>query len=981
VQDTIELNFEMAFGSASETLTVTAGAPLVNTENATVSTVVDRQFAENLPMNGRSFQTLIQLTPGVVLTTSSPQDSGQFSINGQRATSNYWMVDGVSANIGVGAFVPGNGFGGALGSFSALGGTNSLVSVDAMQEFKIQTSTYAPEFGRTPGGQISIVTRSGTNQFQGSLFEYFRSDALDANDWFNTFVRPALPKAKERQNDFGATLSGPIIKDRTFFFLSYEGLRLKLPQTALTTVPDLAARQNAAPAMKPFLNAYPLPTPGAPDDTTKGIAQFNASFSNPASLDASSLRLDHTLNSRMALWGRYDQSPSSLTQRGPGLIATSTNLHTTITTRTATAGATWIISPAAVNDLRLNYSKTNASNFYSMDDFGGAVPLVAPFPAPLTTSSAVFQFIIAPLSHSALTIGQAGKNVQRQVNIVDGLSWQKGSHNVKVGVDFRQLTPLFGPPAYQQVPRFNSVASAGAGNLAGASVVSSTSATLLFRNLGIYAQDSWRPIPHLAITYGLRWDVDFVPESRNGPSLLAVTGFNLRDFSTLAPAPAGTPLYETRYNNLAPRVGIAYELRPSRDFQTVLRGGFGVFYDLASSEIGNQMVASIYPFGRNVFTPGGTFPLTPAAAAPPPIIPPSANQNLFAVDPHLQLPYTREWNIAVEQALGNEQSVSASYIGARGKRLLGTVSVFVPNPHLAGANLVTNEGTSDYHALQLQFTRRLSRGLQALASYTWAHSTDTGSAGSLAVVSNVVVPSPEANRGPSAFDIRHSFAAGVTYDIPSPKANAFLNAILRDWSVESFIQARSAPPVDVIDFRYFELLGGYGAAVRPDLVSGEPLYLYGSQCTSTYQALGKLAPGQSCPGGKGFNPAAFAHPPAAPSGPNCPFGGCPARQGNVPRNFLRGFGAAQWDFALHRSFPIRESLRLQFRAEVFNVLNHTNFGPLNGAFASPGFGMSTQLLGQSLNGGFQGNVGGGALSPLYQFGAPRSIQLGLKLFF
>ena len=204
-------------------------------ESAAVSTVVDRQFAENLPLNGRSFQTLIQLTPGVVLTTSSYASDGQFSVNGQRADSNYWMVDGVSANIGVSSSSAATDtLSGSLGGFSAQGGTNSLVSVDAMQEFRIQTSTFAPEFGRTPGGQISIVTRSGTNQFHGTAFDYFRNDVLDANNWFNgTSTTPPLPKAEERQNDFGGTFGGPIIKDRTFFFFSYEGLRLRLPQTAL----------------------------------------------------------------------------------------------------------------------------------------------------------------------------------------------------------------------------------------------------------------------------------------------------------------------------------------------------------------------------------------------------------------------------------------------------------------------------------------------------------------------------------------------------------------------------------------------------------------------------------------------------------------------------------------------------------------------------------------------------------------------------
>src|SRR5258708_5659852 len=208
VQDVASINFELQLGSVNETVTVEAGGLVINTTDATVSTVGDRQFAGNIPLNGRSFQTLIELTPGVVVIPSSQTDGGQFSVNGQRGESNYWTVDGVSANIGVSAgSLVGNGFGGALGSFSVLGGTNSLVSVDALQEFRIQTSTYAPEFGRTPGAQISIATRPGTNQLHGTLFDYLRNDVLDANDWFAN--EKALPKPKERQNDFGGTFGGP----------------------------------------------------------------------------------------------------------------------------------------------------------------------------------------------------------------------------------------------------------------------------------------------------------------------------------------------------------------------------------------------------------------------------------------------------------------------------------------------------------------------------------------------------------------------------------------------------------------------------------------------------------------------------------------------------------------------------------------------------------------------------------------------------
>jgi len=343
VQSAVAINFTLPIGAVAQTVTVTGGAPLVNTESAAVSTVVDRQFAENLPMNGRSFQTLIQLTPGVVTAASNSYDSGQFSINGQRTSSNYWMVDGVSANIGVGVSSlgnPGNGAAGSLPSFSAQGGTNSLVSVDALQEFRIQTSTYAPEFGRTPGGQISIVTRSGTNQFHGTVFDYFRNDVLDANDWFAD--RAQLPKPQERQNDFGGTFSGRLIKDRTFFFLSYEGLRLRLPQVAQTTVPSIAARQAADPALQPFFNAYPVPVAAAPD--TNGSSPFNASFSNSSSLDAYSLRFDDHTTSRLTLFARYNYSPSNIVQRGFGGSPLSGVSPIHLTTQTATVGATALIS-------------------------------------------------------------------------------------------------------------------------------------------------------------------------------------------------------------------------------------------------------------------------------------------------------------------------------------------------------------------------------------------------------------------------------------------------------------------------------------------------------------------------------------------------------------------------------------------------------------------------------------------------------------
>jgi hypothetical protein len=971
VRDAVEINFTLPIGAISETVTVEGGAPLINTQDAAVSTVVDRQFAENLPMNGRSFQTLIQLTPGVVLTTNNYGDNGQFSVNGQRAASNYWMVDGVSANIGIGVTsnsTPGNGLSGSIGAFSALGGTNSLVSVDALQEFRIQTSTYAPEFGRTPGGQISIVTRSGSNQFHGSAFDYLRNNIFDANNWFNGYMNsPALPKAKEEQNDFGGTLAGPIVKDKTFFFFSYEGLRLLLPQTTLTTVPDLTARQGAVPALQPYFNAYPF-DPNQPD-LGNGIAQFNASYSNPASLDAYSIRIDQKLSSRISLFGRYNYSPSAFDVRGGsgGRSPLSVVQPFSTTIQTGTVGATWVLSPSITNDLRFNYSRADSSSNYYTDAFGGATPLTSlPLPSPFSPQNALFQFWIRSLEQGALYGGAIGRNMQRQINIVDSLSLQKGSHGLKFGVDFRRLSPVSNLLGYVQDAFFLTTSAAETGSLWESGVGVNGDMTLLFRNLGLYAQDTWRVIAHLTLTYGVRWDIDFVPQSLNGPSLPALTGFDLNNLSNLGVAPSGTPPYSTKYGNFAPRLGVAYELRQNPKWQTVLRGGFGVFYDLASSEAGNALNPAFYPFGAIVICPNpsysacsSTFPLSSTAAAPPPVTPAGfLVGGVYGFDPQLKSPYTLEWNVSLEQAVGRKQSISASYVGAAGRDLLESAVVESPNPSFASAQLVVNGGSSDYNALQVQFQRQLSSGLQALASYTWSHSIDTGSAGSVVTGSNNFAPSAIAgsNRGPSDFDIRNAFTAGITYDLPAPRINALTNAVMRGWSLETVVQARSAPPVNILDDNFYEFNSGFGGPIRPDLVQGQSLYLFGSQY----------------PGGKAFNPAAFIDPPVDPNTGN------PLRNGDLPRNFLRGFGATQWDFAIHRDFPIGERLKLQFRAEAFNVLNHPNFGQPSGQFGVGGFGLSSQMLSQSLAGG---NLGGGAFDPLYQLGGPRSIQFALKLMF
>lgn len=948
VQDALRIDFQMTLGDVSETVTVESGAPLVNTESATVSTVINRTFVENVPLNGRSFQTLIQLTPGVVVTPSTFNDQGQFSVNGQRADANYFTVDGVSANFGVTGFIAMmQSASGALPALSASGGTNSLVSVDAMQEFRIQTSSFAPEFGRTPGGQISIATRSGTNAFHGTLFEYFRNDKLDARDWFVNFN--GLAKPAERLNDFGGVLGGPFVKDNTFFFVSYEGQRLRQPSSLQTVVPNSQSRQQAPAAIHPYLNAFPVANgPGL----AAGLAQFNASFSNPSSLDAYSIRIDHSLQPRLNVFGRYNYSPSDMDQRGPfftsGRVLSTTNSMSS-SVHTGTVGLTQMIRPEISNEVRVNYSNHRIGIDFVMDDFGGAVPLSDSimFPAGITSANSNFLFIV--LGVGQYVQGKQGTTEQRQVNLIDNLSVTKGNHQLKFGVDYRWLAPFSSPAAYRQFAAFSGVSSTPGGALSGTALLAQSSSfqtnALLSQNFSLFGQDTWKITPRLTITYGLRWDINPALKGKNREND-PFTVIGLNNPATMTLAPRGTPLYETTYGNIAPRVGLAYQFGGIGDWGAVLRAGFGVFYDLGQGSLGG--VSSFFPYIVDKNFSSSPFPLSPQDAAPPALTTNLPAATMLIADPNLKLPRTYQWNVALEQSIGNNQSISATYVGAIGRQLLRVTNLFNVNPNFEFIALTDNSATSDYNALQIKFQRRLSRGLQALGSYSWSHSIDVASTDAIATNINTPGQIADANvdRGNSNFDIRHAVTAGVTYELPAVGSQKAVRAMLSGWSIDSFFFARSAPPVNIVGGSFFA--AGTQLAPRPNINAGVPLEIHGSQF----------------PGGKIFNRAAFSTAPAG-------------TQGNFGRNVLRGFGAWQADVGLQRQFHLTERLGLRFRAEFFNIFNHPNFGSPTNVLTSPLFGRSTQTLANSLG---SGGANGG-LNPLYQIGGPRSIQFALKLQF
>jgi hypothetical protein len=939
VQDALAINFTLPIGSVSETVTIEAGAPLVDTESASVSTVIDRKFVESLPLNGRSFNTLLQLTPGVVVAPASSSSQGQFSIAGQRTSSNNFTVDGVSANFGVS---PEAGVGtsgtGAAQAFSALGGTSSLVSVDALQEFRIETSSFAPEFGRSPGGQVVLTTRSGTNDFHGGLYEYFRNNVLDANDWFAN--NDGKPRAAERHNDFGGFLGGPIKNDKTFFFFSYEGARLRQPNTDVVQVPSEYARTTAPAPIAPFLDAYPQP-----DDRTiaTGVytGKFTGNFSNPATLDAGSVRIDHTFNSKLSVFGRYNEAPSEAAVRSDSLNELVT---TEIGTRTLTLGATMALNPQLSNTARANYSLQSSSFLYQLDSFGGAVPPALSTLAPNVTGAGNAFLAFSTTDTGVYFTGPDAKNRSTQLNFADDLDFTRGAHQLKVGADYRaiylDLLPFQSGLQYE-VSTVSTFLSTGEASIVLGSTIKPSE--FLSRSTSLYAQDTWKITARLTLTYGVRWELSPAPSARRGTTLAAWE--NVSNPAALTLAPPAVPVWSTTYRNFAPRIGVAYRLTPKGDF--VLRAGGGVFYDLASDAAGN--LGASFPNSASSISQNVSLPLVNASQNLPALSlqPPYPNDTTgFA--PNLKLPRSYQWNVAVEKSFVGKQAVSLTYVGQAGRSLLRQEGITQPNANFSGNFLLTeNDARSNYNAMQFQYRKPFSNRLQALVNYTWSHSLDNASNDVVEAVSSAVISAAH-DYASSDFDVRHSLSGAVTFAIPAALKAGPVEQLTKDWTVEGLIVARSGFPFNAIV--PFITVGG--AFVRPDQVPGQPLYLYGSQCIAVL--------GPPCAGGKGLNPAAFAFPTSL--------------QGTEGRNDIPGFGLTQVDFSLGRKFAITDRVNLQFRTDAFNLFNHPNFANPAGIYLGPGFTpflQSTRMLNQGL----------GGLNPLFQEGGPRSLQLSLKLTF
>ena len=968
-QDKLAENVKLDIGSASDSVTLTADSNDQIETSASVATTVDRQFIENMPLNGRSFQALISLTPGNVTAKTYYTASGQFSIDGQRTDANYFSIDGVSANVGItqGSNVYlGSAGAGASPATSNNGGYNNLVSVDDMQEYKIQTNSFDAEYGRTPGAQLSIVTRSGTNGFHGTAFEYIRNEVFDANNWFNN--NEGLPRQAEKQNDFGGVIGGPIIRNKLFFFFSYEGLRLRVPESKINIVPTTFARDQASAVVLPLLEAYPLPSAGQ-DLPGQYTGQFFATFSNPSTLNASSLRLDYTPTPKLSMFVRGDYAPSSGAQYGAfDFYATSTYSSTIANVSTITAGVTYMITPSLVNDFRFNVSKAKGATTVVPIGFGGATPPTSAYlfqsNPTYTVDTSVFSLFFDD-STTDYYVGNDATNHQHQLNFVDTLSWSRGKHSFKFGVDFRHLTPTNGYRPWDIGYDFDSVKSLVETQVPSYANVDTTDTSELrpiFNNLSFFAQDSWQLTPRMTLNYGLRWDYDPPPSEGTGHPFYTAT--NLNDPANVAIAPKGTPLWTPSKHNFAPRLGVSYVVHQDPGFETIVRGGGGIFYGLGNQQGAQGTLGFPYSRSEYLYGEAGTYPLSQEAAAPIPFTLDPPYSFVFAFDPNLRDPRTYMWNLGLQQNLGGNRSMKLTYVGNIGSDLLRN-EMLTPamgaNANFQYLDVVTNHDYSNYNALQFEFKQLLWHHLQYLATYTWSHGLDNGSGVALPVPYYTVY-APSLDYGSSDFDIRNTFTNAVTYEFPKlTRGSGFVKYIANGWAVDSLFRSNSAAPLTVYTgvFSFGLVYNETAANQRPDVVPGQPIWIKDPNVA----------------GGRYINAAAFSTPESS------------FTQGNLGRNTIRGFDVWQEDVALRRTFPIHNDIVIQFRAEAFNVFNHPLFGDVgvndgrniltSYGSVNPYFGISSETLASSLGGG--GADGG--FSSLYQIGAPRSLQFALKLQF
>ena len=931
-------NMSLKVGQVTEHVNVDENVAMVSTTTSDISGLVGEKEIKALPLNGRSYDLLVTLNPGIVNFTwektggigvSNSTTGNDFSVSGNRPQQNLFLLNGIEFT------------GAAENNMQPGGPSQNLLGVEAVREFNVLRDSYGAEYGKRPGAQVTIVTQSGTNQWHGSVYEYLRNNALDAPNYFDLNGAPPF-----QRNQFGGALGGPIQKDKTFFFVNYEGYRQNLHQTSVAFVPDLASRAAAVASVKPLLNLWPTPTPSDPD--FNGIAEVFSSPLQTVREDFGTVRFDHVFSSKdnfSAVYTIDDGADNTATVLNPY----SSDILT-LREQVLSLEETHVFSPTLLNTARVGYSR--AGYFFTGE------------PTPDTPAASVPGFLVGHQVGAVVVGGSAASNPQAQLGLAgsnngsnltiarnlyayeDRVSLTHGRHQFDFGGWLQQFqsNETIALSQYGQAT-FTSLQTFLAGTIA-TFLYDPAPTKLNWRSLfgAGYAQDRIRLSPSLTLSLGFR--AEFSTGWNEAHGRAANYTFTNGVISN-QPRIASSAFTVNNAKFLPePRVGVAWSPYPG---QTVFRAGFGIYNELQD--------ALGYRMDQNApFNPVYSLASLPVAKLPiNPNLPPPSNALLVpgGVQPNLKMPTLISYSLRVEQSLSPNTSLTVGYVGSHGYHELigidantpfpticpaspcpatypasfpaGLAGTPVPagsyfikagtpraNPTIANTWTWFSYGDSSYNALQVDFNRRFSHGFSLRGVYTWSKALDNGDSVNATTTANEpgLVSNPYnlgADWGPAAWNVTNLGVISAVYSLPFGQGQAyannmhgFANAMVSGWSVESIVLLQSGFPMTPQLSYNPSNDGDTRNPVRPFAnpnFTGNPILGTPTQW---------------------FNPAAFLQPPA-----NSGF------WGNATRNNLNGPGLATWDFSTIKNTTLHERLSLQFRAEIFNLLNRANFNTPN----------------------------------------------------
>ena len=972
----LSINIVLKVGQTTQQTVVTGEAPLVDTANSTLSGLVDEKTIRDLPLNGRSFDQLISLDSSAPTFRSRGRatvyaESDQYTVNGHGAQANLFLIDGTEMQgAGSATQLPGGVLGINLG-------------VDAIQEFSLLTSNYSAVYGKKAGAIVNIATRSGTNDFHGTAFEFLRNSFFDARNFYDGQI-PAF-----RRNEFGGALGGPIKKDNSFFFVNYEGLTLNEGLSKVVTVPDANAHQGLlpcksaptlpcgsnglanvgiVPSVLPYLNSglFPLPNGQSFGDGTAAYASNPVETQNQGFLVA---RFDQRISDKDSFFARYNYDQANITAPDTSEESNQFNQVSYDRDQDATVEEKRLFSPTTINVIRAGFGRAYITNNS----------------APVATLPSSLYFLPGSIQVGQITFSANGNAVAGQgITRVGPANAAPRDYAVTQYEEADQFFHYVGPHALQfgvQIQRNDANDNAGIGAVNGTYTFTSLQNFLQgvpsqfsgalpsaydphksFRRtfFSTYAQDDYKVTRNFTLNLGLRYELLTVPtDATNRLSNFRYT-YNSAGILVLNSSPTlGSPLFQGNHLNFAPRIGFAWD--PFSNGKTSLRGGFGTFYneDLESNHF---YLATNAPFAKSFSVTNPAFPNALAGTLTSPL--PAAD----TLDPAWQTATTVQWNISLQRQITANEMFSVAYLGAHSYHLGRTwnantdvpefllngqvypydipgSTVFYPagqprlQPGLSGTSrFISTDANAFYNALQADFTQRLKYGLRARVSFTYSKALDTGpgsiasyATGELGVTENRY--DPKGDWGLSAFNLKFNTVVNFTYDIPSRAKSGFTGKVFGGWQLGGIITAHPGTPFTVTTGFSQSRDGDNTVPDRPSLMPG----------VNGVPILG--GPNRY------FDSSVFTLPQ-------------PGFFGNVGRNTLIGPGFADLDSTLVKSTAINERMRIDFRAEFFNLLNHANFA------------LPSSVIFQS-NGAYLGSAG--HISSTLT--TSRQIQLGIKLIF